>query len=212
VNGDDMFFTTSPAPPAPQATTVRAGDLTATGATLNGVVNPEGADTLYWFSYGTTRDNEQGTDLRDAGSGTTQEAVSETISGLTPGTTYHFQLSAVGNDVAYGDDVTFTTAAASTAPAPAVVTKPASGVGWLKAQLNGSVNPKGSATTYYFAYGKTTGYGSSTAHKSAGAGTSIKNVSAALSGLTRHTLYHFRIVAVNAHGTSFGVDRTFRTG
>jgi hypothetical protein len=36
-------------------------------------------------------------------------------------------------------------------------------------------------------------------------------VSANLSGLTAHTTYHFRIVATNSAGTTYGSDRTFRT-
>jgi hypothetical protein len=213
-NGDDLTFRTAPAtpPPAPQVTTEPASDIGQSGATLNGVVNPEGTFTGFWFNYGTTADYSSGTIPGSAGSSTFQTAVSAAVTGLSPGTTYHFQLVASGSGTTYGADQTFTTASAPTGPAPTAVTKAASKVGWLKAQLNGSVTPRGSATTYFFEYGTTTRYGASTAHKSAGSGRTAKSVSAALSGLTRHTTYHFRLVAVNASGTTFGVDKTFRTG
>jgi hypothetical protein len=213
--GHDQTVTTGSAgqaPAAPQATTEPASAIGQTTATLNGVVDPEGAPTTYRFDYGTSMAYGTATATQDAGSGTSQRAVSATLTGLSPGTTYHFRVVASGNGTASGDDLTFTTTAAQAAPAPTAFTKAASDVARFKAQLNGSVNPRASATTYWFEYGTTTGYGSSTAHRSVGSGTTSRNVSAALSGLRRHTLYHFRIVAVNANGTTNGVDRTFRTG
>src|SRR5439155_12259062 len=57
-----------------------------------------------------------------------------------------------------------------------------------------------------------TGYGkSATCTPAPGSGTSNVAVSAALTGLTEGTEYHFRIVATNAGGTSEGADATFKT-
>jgi hypothetical protein len=39
---------------APGAVTQPATDVTATSATLNGTVSPNGEDTTYYFQYGTT--------------------------------------------------------------------------------------------------------------------------------------------------------------
>ncbi len=44
-----------------------------------------------------------------------------------------------------------------------------------------------------------------------GSGSSPVEVSASLSGLVKNTSYHFRIVATNPAGTSYGSDRTFAT-
>jgi hypothetical protein len=44
-----------------------------------------------------------------------------------------------------------------------------------------------------------------------GSGTSAVPVSAALSGLTPNTTYHFRVLASNGGGTSNGIDQTFTT-
>ena len=74
----------------------------------------------------------------------------------------------------------------------------ATGVTTTAAQLNGTVNPNGAATTYHFDYGLTTAYGTSTTGVSAGSGTSDVSASAALSALTPGTTYHYRVVAVNS--------------
>ena len=39
---------------APRVTTSAATSVTATSATLNGIVNPGGLATSYWFQWGTT--------------------------------------------------------------------------------------------------------------------------------------------------------------
>src|SRR5581483_11360804 len=52
---------------------------------------------------------------------------------------------------------------APTPTAPVVSTGPASQVAATSAEVTGTVNPEGSATTYHFEYGPTGGYGFSTA-------------------------------------------------
>ena len=96
---------------------------------------------------------------------------------------------------------------------PDVTTSPASEVKGASATLNGSVNPEAQATTYQFEYGKTTAYGlvAPATAKSAGSGATAVQVSETISGLASSTEYHFRIVATNAVGQSFGEDQTFTT-
>src|SRR5438874_1919357 len=93
-------------------------------------------------------------------------------------------------------------------PTPAVTTSPATNVASLSATLNGSVNPRGATTTVNFQYGLTTSYGSTTATQTK-TGNTVQVVSANISGLTTNTTSHFRMVAHNGGGTSFGADRTF---
>jgi Glycine rich protein len=98
-------------------------------------------------------------------------------------------------------------------PPPAVVTEPASGVTSRVATLNATVNPEGSTvTTCTFEYGTTISYGSSIPCSSLpGSGTSPVPVSAAVSGLSPSTTFHFRIVAANGGSTARGSDRSFTT-
>ena len=103
-------------------------------------------------------------------------------------------------------------AAASAAPAaPAATTGAATNVAQSSVTVAGTVNPNGTATSYYFQYGTSASYGSNTPSTAAGAGTADVPVSANLSGLTPSTTYHYRAVAVSSAGTTDGPDQTFTT-
>lgn len=91
---------------------------------------------------------------------------------------------------------------------PQAITDPASEVTTAAVNLNGTVYTNGHETNYYFQYGTTTQYGSSTATETV---SSDSAVTAVINELTLNTTYHFRLVATNNEGTSFGSDRTFQT-
>src|SRR4051812_29579179 len=94
---------------------------------------------------------------------------------------------------------------------PAATTGDARTLHATTTRLTGTVNPKGSETTYLFEYGPTEAYGTQTPATSAGAGTKGVAVGTEVAGLTPATLYHFRLVATSAAGTTTGHDRTFTT-
>jgi parallel beta-helix repeat protein len=204
--GSDQTFVTSPS--APLVTTNPATSVTTNSATLNGTVNPTGASTTYYFEYGTTTSYGSTTTTTSAGSGTSAIAVSSDISGLELGTTYHFRLVATNSvGTTNGSDQTFTT----NALAPSVTTDAATSVASDTATLNGTINPNGTGTTYYFEYGTTTTYGSTTTTTSAGSGSSTVSVNTHIKGLNLSTTYHYQLVATNSVGTSHGGDETFTT-
>jgi DNA-binding beta-propeller fold protein YncE len=96
---------------------------------------------------------------------------------------------------------------------PSAFTEAATGVRQWMATLNGVVNPEASETTYYFQYGATTSYGREVpvpGAKLAGHTTPVA-VSQSIYGLPAASLYHFRLVAKSAGGTTYGADRTFST-
>lgn len=95
--------------------------------------------------------------------------------------------------------------------APAATTGPASAVGVRSAQLTGSINPQGRATSYFFVYGPTTAYGSRTPISAAGFGTGAVGVSQSVGALQARTTYHYRLVASSSAGFAAGTDQTFRT-
>jgi hypothetical protein len=107
--GPNETFTTAAATP-PVAMTGPAGEVSATGVTLTGTVDPRGLATSYVFEVGTDT-TYGGTKLFGAaGSGTGEVTVSVGLQYLVPGTTYHYRLSATSFDgTSYGQDGTFTT-------------------------------------------------------------------------------------------------------
>jgi phosphodiesterase/alkaline phosphatase D-like protein len=189
--------------------------VTATDATLRGRVNPEGCATTYSFEYGGTTAYGSVTPTRSAGAGTSPVSAAEPITGLTPDTTYHFRIVATsGAGTTAGQDVVFRTKVACVpggASPPAVATQAATGVLARGANLHGRVDPNGCVAMYHFEYGTTAGYGRVTPTRSAGAGTSPVSAAASITGLAPDTVYHFRIVATSAVGTTTGQDVVFRT-
>jgi len=108
-DGGDQTFTTLAEEPS--VTTEAATSVTKTGATLNGSVNANGESTSYYFEYGLTTSYEKTTGSGSV-SGTSSEKVSKAITGLDPGTTYHFRIVATnGHGTKKGSDKTFETKA-----------------------------------------------------------------------------------------------------
>ena len=97
--------------------------------------------------------------------------------------------------------------------APTASTAAASSVGAGGATLNGTVNPNGfEVTSCEFEWGATEAYGhTAPCSPPPGAGTGGVAVAAAISGLSRNTTYHFRVVATNAGGSADGSDETVQT-
>ena len=80
------------------------------------------------------------------------------------------------------------------------------------AWLQGGVYTNGEATSYYWQYGTTDAYGFRTSSVSAGSGSSPVSVSVRLGDLRPGTTYHYRLVATNASGTTYGYDDALVTG
>jgi len=101
----------------PLAVTEAASQVGGRGATLNGTVNPVGSATTYRFEYGPTTAYGSQTTPKSAGAGTTRGAATDSITGLVPGTEYHFRLVASrGATEALGADQTFTTTGTPSPP------------------------------------------------------------------------------------------------
>jgi hypothetical protein len=92
---------------------------------------------------------------------------------------------------------------------PHVTTGNVGQVRGTSAQLQGTVNPRGFATTYFFQYGATSAYGLQTTSATLPAGTVTVKVGQQVSGILPG--YHYRLVGSNIYGTVPGRDRTFTT-
>ncbi|HEY6759071.1 MAG TPA: hypothetical protein VI318_06250 [Baekduia sp.] len=209
IYGNDQMFTTAAAAPSVDGSPPVATAITATGATLNGTVNPKGSDTTVHFDYrpvGGSTYTSTTDEIIPAAQGDTP-LTPVTLTTLTAGTAYEFHVVAdngVGGTVT-GANQSFTTAPGAPAGAASVTGD--------TAVLSGTVNPHGGAATYHFEYGLTASYGSATAEASAGSGNGDDTVTSPIKGLTPGTTYHVRVVASDSGTgvTTAGVDGTFAT-
>ncbi len=209
VYGQDETFVTAPS----VVGSVLASEITSFSATLTGVINPGNVSPGYRFLYGLT--SSYGSmwpeGLAGAGIGS-QQTVSQTLTGLTPDTTYHFALSATnfGDGESASPDATFTT---RPLVPPLVSTSAAEALVQTSATLTGSVDPEGLPSTYRFEYGTSTGYGSTwpVLQVYAGSADTSQVVAIGVPNLSPGTTYHYRLVAGNEDGTTYGVDESFTT-
>lgn len=194
-------------------TTEGASGVTATGATLEGKINPEGTTVnSEAFEYGLDTNYGGIASGSEYGlTGTSDIPISVQTpawSPLQPNATYHYRLTAdtsVGQ--VFGGDQTFTTE-----PAPPTVDGTSAESEPEAATLHAQINPENSATSYYYEYGLTSAYGSSTPAASAGSGFGDVDAATAISGLAPATVYHYRVIADNGIGGPVtGADGTFKT-
>lgn len=136
-------------------------------------------------------------------------ALNVDLTNLAPGAKYHYRVVLTdGVREYFGADQTFDTRATVS---PDLSTGPATRVTATTAKLEGRLTPMGLDTTCWFELGTDTTYGSSTTPFYAGKELTPRTVVDAVAGLSPQTTYHYRVVASNAAGTTFGDDRSFAT-
>jgi hypothetical protein len=121
----------------PSATTSDATSITQTSAVLHGTLDTSGLPAVYAFAWGTSTGYGQATPMQSV---TGKQVVSATITGLSPGKPYHFELVAAVPDppgppysvTLTGGDKTFTTATSTTPGFPGPGPGPGSKRGTLK--------------------------------------------------------------------------------
>jgi hypothetical protein len=209
----DVF---GPAAVLAEVNATAAANVVSTTATLEGSVNPGGTSVTSCVleyrvkgeaTYSHTAPCSQTLPL----TGSEPVAVSANVTGLTASTIYEYRLTASNaNGSNHSLSQTFTTAPA----VDSLTTGLAEGVTPTGATLTGSLSPDGSDAHYYFQYGTSVSYGStSPAPPGSDAGTASESVAAqtTLTGLLANTTYHYRLVGVNSFGTTYGEDVTFQT-
>jgi hypothetical protein len=200
----------------PKASTGNAANVTASGAKVEGTVDPDGAGNVTGcvVRYGEDSGYSAGSaPCSPAAPITTATPITANLTGLLAGTTYRYRVFATnanGTQMASSDQ-TFTTAAA----VAGVSTEAATGVDKDSAVLHGSFTGNGSEAHYFFEWGATTAYGHTTPAPpgdSAGSGSGTQNVApVSIAGLHGATRYHYRLVVSNATGISRGGDESFLT-
>ncbi len=203
-----------PIPAAPTVETSSNTSVSSSTAWLSGQIKPNGAATSYWFEYGETTALGTRGKTQAIGSGYSFIPTPAYVVGLKANTLYYYRLSAINRFATVnGTMYSFTTNNTPPVPglAPTTHTTSATNVTRDTANINGTVNPNGSATSYWFEYGIETSFGATTAIQSAGSGNITSNISVSLSNLMPQRKYYFRLNAQNQYGTINGAIMSFTT-
>ena len=212
-------------PSSPTAFTVPATSVTTSSATLNGSGNPNRSSTTGWFRYSTTNpgtcDDKFGSRAPVSGgtylgSDIYDQPFSQSISGLSGGTTYYYCAIVTSTEgTAFGVVSAFTTSGISTA-----TTNAATSISSTAATLNGAGVPNGGSASGWFRYSTTNpgtcsdSFGTrapSSTGVSLGAGTSSVNYAQSISGLVAGSTYYYCAIVSNSYGTGFGSIVSFTT-
>ena len=207
--------------------------LSATGAKLEGTINPDFQETTYSFEYATSEaalGTPQATKVSGAAALPAEFsglAVSAEISDLQPFEVYYYRLLAENETTAKaGKPVEGPIQSFQALAEPFVSTGAAQNVTRTTATFSGTVNPGGAQTSYYFAYISEVGYraalakgaanpyaeGERTTPTSAGASYEAQAVGPALAGeMLPDTTYHYALIASNSVGQTIGQDETLTT-
>ena len=199
---------------APVVTTGTLVIPSTSTALLTGKVFPGGAQTSYWYEFGTTQSLGLSTTKQSVGSGFENITAPAYLTGLSANTVYYFRLVAQNSlGTTNGTTLSFTTNSTPppTGSAPAAHTDSATAVTRTSASLSGRVTPNGADTSFWFEYGESAALGNTTAFVSAGSGTAAQTESVSVSGLKPLTKYYFRINSQNQFGTTNGAILSFTT-
>ncbi len=209
ISAETFNFTGSSDPKCtdlPTVTTLGATAVTATCATLKGIVNPNAGPTNYFFEWGTTTDYGNSTAPKYAGAGSSNVNAFSYISGLTFSTTYHYRLVATNAlGTSYGNDIIFVTANIT------LNTTGATAITYTTAVSGGNIISDGGSPVESRGVCWNTSPDPTTSHPHTVNGSGNGVFTSSITGLSSGTIYFVRAYAINANGTSYGSNQTFTT-
>jgi WD40 repeat protein len=208
-----VTFTTA-IPPETPVVVNPVKSVTATSATLEGVLNPGAAGNAGAFEFvykASATGCEGGEAFYGVASGGKEEVVKDEAT-LLPYTAYTVCLRAyndAGEVSGLSSPVTFMTSPS----APVIESESSANMDATEVRLQATIDPENSQTSYHFEYGPAAGsYNAVTPVREIKAGLTGTEVDAVLTGLNPGSTYHYRVVASNAlPGTVDGTDESVTT-
>jgi hypothetical protein len=206
--GVGLEIFTTPALPPVLAPPQPVSAITRVTATISTGINPEKSATTWRILYGETSAYGEHTPELLIGEGFGEQTVRYGLEGLRPDTTYHYQVQTSNQaGTVTGPDEAFTTGAPTP---PAALTGGASNITLTTATVAGTIEAEGLPTSFVLEFGTDTEYGTSIPGE-AGGGAEPLQITVPLQYLAPGTTYHYRFVAVNSDGRTYGADQTFTT-
>ncbi len=198
----------------PDATTGDATNITDSSADLAATINLDGEAGGFHFVYGTSPTALTSTSpVAAAGVVSSDTPETETLSYLSPGTTYYYEAAA--------DNSTASTTASNIeqfttdAGPPVISNVNVESVTDTTAKIDFSIDPQGADTTYFVEYGPDTNYsqdGQQTQPVDIGSTPGAQDRSVTLTGLDPDSSYDFQVVASNSVQQDVGSgDNQFNT-
>ena len=182
----------------PVVSSIATSNITQTSATVTWTTD-ESSDSK--VNYGTT--TSYGANKSSASMVTTH---SVNVTGLTAGTTYHYQVVSTdaSSNTATSSDKTFTTTAAADTTPPVITSISSSSITQTSATVTWTTDESSDSKVNY---GTTTGYGNNKSDASM-----VTSHSVNITGLTANTTYNFQVVSNDASSnTATSSNNTFKT-
>jgi len=203
---DGALWFTLNADPGGIGRITKAGDVTVFTDGLTADSRPvgiaKGPDGALWFTESASPGR--------IGRITTAGEITEYTGGLTVGASPWFIAPGPDGNMWFTENALLGRVARITLP-PVLRALSASNLGTTSAVLRARVRPNSQATDYHFEYGETTSYGRETGREYVGNGYDLELVEELVEDLEPETVYHFRVVADNDSGTSYGPDKVLKT-
>ena len=204
-------FETQPIDPPSTPTTGEAQNITDSSADLTGTINLSGDAGGFHFLWGVSSDDlANTTPVQGAGIVGSDTTETQTMSNLSPGTTYFYKIVADNStDSKAAEDIqSFTTQA----DAPSVFNVSEDSATDTTAHLSFTINPNGADTSYVITYGDgDPGDDQTTDPVDIGADAGDQQLTATLENLDPNSTYHFDVIATNSVDRADGFGHGFTT-